>query len=112
MTQVAASGDDLWSRIDYPGVPVRPREAGLRNSFGSAARNHPLKKALLILLGFLAAVLIIGQLVMGQMIVASHDPHIVKAHQHSGYAAVVVSLVYITLSLLAIASEPKRHRNG
>jgi len=32
----------------------------------------------------------------------------VKRHQHSGYLTVVVSLVYLGLSLSAIASIPKR----
>jgi hypothetical protein len=67
-------------------------------------------KPFLMILGFLAAALIIGQVVMGQLILTNHDPKIIKAHQHSGYATVVVSLVYITLSLIAIASQPRRER--
>ncbi len=65
-------------------------------------------KPFLLVLGFLAALLIVGQLVMGQLILSSHAPQMIKAHQHSGYATVVVSLLYITLSLIAIASMPKR----
>lgn len=64
-------------------------------------------KPFLIVLGFLAAALIIGQLVMGQLILSNHEPKIIKAHQHSGYAAVVVSLLYITFSLMAIAGQRK-----
>lgn len=67
-------------------------------------------KPFLILLGFLSAVLIIGQLVLGLLVANGHDQRIVKAHQHFGYATVTVSLVYIVLSLLAIASPPKRDR--
>lgn len=69
-------------------------------------------KPFLMILGFLAAALIVGQLVMGQLILANHDPKIMKAHQHSGYATVVVSLIYITFSLLAIASQPKRENKA
>jgi hypothetical protein len=68
-------------------------------------------KPLLMILGFLAAVLIIGQLVMGQMILKSgHLPAWTKSHQHSGYLTVVVTLAYIALSLMVIASMPKRER--
>ncbi|MDR3634541.1 MAG: hypothetical protein P4L84_12110 [Isosphaeraceae bacterium] len=69
-------------------------------------------KPFVMILGFLAAALIIGQLVMGQLILTNHDPKIMKAHQHSGYATVVVSLIYITVSLIAIASQPKRESHG
>jgi len=69
-------------------------------------------KPFLMILGFLAAALIVGQLVMGQLIMTNHDPKIMKAHQHSGYATVVVSLIYITFSLLAIASQPKRENKA
>lgn len=67
-------------------------------------------KAFLLLLGSLSAVLIIGQLVMGLLIANSHDPHLVRAHQHSGYLTVTVSLVYILWSIFAIVSQPKRDR--
>lgn len=61
----------------------------------------------LMILGFLAALLIIAQLTMGQMIVQGHGGKLIKAHQHSGYLTVAVVLVYITLSLIAIASMKK-----
>jgi len=64
-------------------------------------------KPLLLALGILAAILIISQLVMGQLIL-SGQPQWIKRHQHSGYLTVVVSLVYIVLSLPKIASQPKR----
>lgn len=64
-------------------------------------------RMLLMILGTLAAVLIVAQLVMGQLIL-SGQARWIKGHQHSGYLTVVVSLTYIVLSLAAIASTPKR----
>jgi hypothetical protein len=66
-------------------------------------------KVLLFVLGSLAAVLIVGQLVMGQLIKSSgHLPRWTAAHQHSGYLTVVVVLLYIGLSMATIASAAKR----
>ena len=67
-------------------------------------------KTFLMILGFLAAALILTQVTMGQLILSSHSPKLIKAHQHSGYLTVVVSLVYIVLSMLAIASPPRREK--
>jgi hypothetical protein len=64
-------------------------------------------KPILMILGVLSAVLIVGQLVMGQLILSGRA-NLIKGHQHSGYLTVVVSLVYIALSLVAIASMPRR----
>jgi hypothetical protein len=63
-------------------------------------------KPLLIALGCLATILIIAQLVMGQLIV-SGNVRLVKAHQHSGYLTVIVSLIYIALSLPRIATSSR-----
>ncbi|WP_435005189.1 hypothetical protein P12x_003083 [Tundrisphaera lichenicola] len=71
-------------------------------------------KPILIALGAIAALLIVTQLVMGLMIVrggGSMDlTKLVKAHQHSGYLTVTVVILYIGLSLSAIASIPGRPR--
>lgn len=64
-------------------------------------------KLLLMILGILSALLIVAQLVMGQLIL-SGQAEWVKRHQHSGYLTVVVALAYIVLSLPTIASLPKR----
>ncbi len=64
-------------------------------------------KPFLIILGFLSAVLIVSQLVMGLLILQGQAT-MRTAHQHSGYLTVAVSLVYIAWSLTAIASTPKR----
>jgi hypothetical protein len=64
-------------------------------------------KAFLIIVGFLAAVLIISQLVMGLLILQGQAT-LRTAHQHSGYLTVAVSLIYIGWSLAVIASTPKR----
>jgi hypothetical protein len=64
-------------------------------------------KALLMITGFLAAVLIIAQLVMGLLILQGNVA-MRTAHQHSGYLTVAVTLLYITWSLATIASMSKR----
>ena len=64
-------------------------------------------KVFLLVLGFLAALLIVAQLIMGQLILSGGVKWI-KAHQHSGYMTVVVTLLYIGFSLASIASQPKR----
>jgi hypothetical protein len=67
------------------------------------------KKAFLIILGALAALLIVGQLVMGQLIVSGrHDPGLLKAHQHSGYLTVVVVVLYVVASLVTLVTLPTR----
>jgi len=64
-------------------------------------------KPFLVILGFLAAVLIVAQLVMGLLILQGQAT-LQKAHQHSGFLTVGVSLVYIAWSLAIIVSAPKR----
>jgi hypothetical protein len=66
-------------------------------------------KPFLLIFGVISAILIISQLVMGQLIVGGQTDWI-KSHQHSGYLTVVVALIYIVFSLLAIASMPKQER--
>jgi hypothetical protein len=66
-------------------------------------------KPLLMIVGFLAAVLIIAQLVMGQLILQG-QASLRTAHQHSGYLTVAVTLIYIAWSLATIASIPRRGR--
>ena len=64
-------------------------------------------KPILIIVGFLAAILIVAQLVMGLLILQGQTS-MRTAHQHSGYLTVVVSLIYIGWSLVVLASNPKR----
>jgi hypothetical protein len=63
----------------------------------------------LLIFGSLSAVLILAQLVMGQLILSGQAQY-VKHHQHTGYLTVVVALVYIVFSLMAIASMPRREK--
>jgi hypothetical protein len=65
-------------------------------------------KPILLILGFLSAVLIVAQLVMGLLILQG-QASMRTAHQHSGFLTVAVSLTYIGWSLAAIASAPKGH---
>jgi hypothetical protein len=96
--------DDATPGFDYPHLNrdpcARHDDQGIRSAM----------KTFLMILGFLAAALILTQVTMGQLILSSHSPKLIKAHQHSGYLTVVVSLVYIALSLLAIASLPRREK--
>lgn len=79
---------------------------------------NPKFKTALILLGSLAALLIVSQLTMGLLIVRGQAgrplpfdyplPKLVKMHQHSGYLTVTVALAYVALSLRAIAALPRR----
>jgi hypothetical protein len=64
-------------------------------------------KPFLVVLGFLAAFLIVAQLVMGLLILQG-QASLQKAHQHSGFLTVAVSLAYIAWSLAIIVSTPKR----
>ena len=68
-------------------------------------------KPLLMIVGFLAAVLIISQLVMGLLILQGQAT-MRTAHQHSGYLTVAVTLIYIAWSMATIASMPKRGSRG
>jgi hypothetical protein len=63
-------------------------------------------KLILLILGFLAAILITSQLVMGLLILQG-QASMRTAHQHSGYLTVAVSMVYIAWSLATIASMPR-----
>jgi hypothetical protein len=65
------------------------------------------QKIVMLALGFLAAFLIVAQLVLGQLILAGNTG-LVKAHQHSGYTAVAVSLIYILTSLWFAITAPTR----
>jgi hypothetical protein len=73
---------------------------------------NPKLKPVLLILGLLASALIVSQLVMGLLIVRGGGSldltRLIKAHQHSGYLTVTVVLIYIGLSLSAIASTPSR----
>ena len=64
-------------------------------------------KALLIVLGFLSALLIVIQMVMGVLMRNGQANTALRtAHFHSGSLMVLVSLAYIALSLAMIASRP------
>ena len=66
-------------------------------------------KTFLLVLGTISALLILAQLVMGQLILSGQVEWI-KRHQHSGYLTVVVALVYNVFSLMTIASMPGKHK--
>ncbi len=69
-------------------------------------------KTTLILLGSLAAILLVMQLVLGLIIVGkpTQVEKWVKIHQHSGYLTVPLALLYIVGSLATVWSIPKRPR--
>ena len=66
-------------------------------------------KPFLMIVGFLAAILIVAQLVMGLLILQG-QASMRTAHQHSGYLTVAVTLIYIFWSLAVIASTPSAMR--
>ena len=67
-------------------------------------------KTILLITGALAALLVISQLILGQIILGA-PPDVsqwVKRHQHTGYLTVAVSLAYIIGSLVTLWSMPAR----
>jgi hypothetical protein len=67
----------------------------------------PTMKPLIVITGFLAAALIVAQLVMGQLIFQGQAA-LRTAHRHSGYLTAGVTLIYIFWSLVAIVGAPRR----
>ena len=67
-------------------------------------------KVSLIVLGAVAALLVVSQFVMGLLILQTGSEKIRTAHQHSGYLTAAVALAYVVWSLLVIASIPSRPR--
>lgn len=65
------------------------------------------KRTFLILLGSLAAVGLLAQVVLGQLIL-SGQTKLIKTHQHTGYTTVVLGLIYLGASMAAIAALPVR----
>lgn len=66
-------------------------------------------RTMLLILGALSAILVLAQLVMGQLIVGG-SVALIKSHQHTGYLTVLVAIVYIGLSLAFIASTPNHNK--
>ena len=64
-------------------------------------------KTIVLILGVLAAVSILMQLVMGQLILSGRAD-LIKAHQHSGYTTVILVIAYLSLSLRVIVGIPTR----
>jgi hypothetical protein len=71
---------------------------------------NSVKKTILMILGGLAAIFVVSQLVLGQLILSGRA-ELKTAHQHSGYTAVLVSLAYIALSLAWVAALPTRPKS-
>jgi hypothetical protein len=71
------------------------------------------KRTFLILLGSLAALFLVAQLVLGQLLASGSQvmdwARLIKSHQHTGYVAVVLALVYVAASLASLAALPARH---
>ena len=69
------------------------------------------KKVVLVVLGAITALFLVSQVVLGQLILSGRAS-LIKAHQHTGYTAVVLALVYLGLSLATIAALPARRRDS
>lgn len=65
------------------------------------------RKAILLILGLLTAILLIGQLVMGVLISRGRGD-LIEGHRHSGYTTVALGLIYIIVSLVMIVRLPGR----
>lgn len=61
-------------------------------------------KITLVILGILTAASILGQLVLGLLLVRGSDVRM--AHQHSGYTTVGITLVYVVVSLILSLKTP------
>lgn len=67
------------------------------------------QKLVLLVLGVLAAFLIVGQLAVGQIMLSGGGEMVTqlrKTHQHLGYTVVGVSLAYVLASLWMIVNSP------
>jgi hypothetical protein len=100
----------VWLMLDrLEGPDLRWLGRRPTSSPGIVDAMNPKLKPVLLILGLLGSLLIVSQLVMGQLIVnGGVSLKLIKAHQHSGYLTVTVVLIYIALSLSAIASTPTR----
>lgn len=67
----------------------------------------PGKKIALLGLGGLAGILILSQFLLGRMLAAG-NVQFRTAHQHTGYLTVAVVLLYVIVSIVAIARLPRR----
>ena len=67
-------------------------------------------KALLLVLGFLSAFLIVLQMVLG-LLIRNGQATLRTAHFHSGSLMVLVALAYIALSLSVIFSKSSARRS-
>ena len=76
---------------------------------------NPKLKLTTILLGALASILLVSQLVMGLLIVRGGGgfelTKLIKSHQHTGYLTVSVALVYVVVSLGAIVATPRQTKS-
>lgn len=90
-------------------VPVSSRSAGPKPTDPEPSKVPLAMKPFLLVFGALSALLIVAQLVMGQLILSGQAQWI-KRHQHTGYLTVVVALVYIVVSMAVIASTPRREK--
>jgi|GEM_PF-884381 len=92
-------------------VPISSRSAGPKPTDPKPSKVPLAMKPFLLVFGALSALLIVAQLVMGQLILRGQDAHVwIKRHQHTGYLTVVVALVYIVVSMAVIASTPRREK--
>lgn len=73
------------------------------------------QKLLSLLLGAVAAVLVVAQFAMGQILTSPGTEGdlrvgVLKAHKHSGHLMVAVCLVYILMTMWWIVNSPTRRK--
>jgi hypothetical protein len=67
-------------------------------------------KVLIISFGILSAIALAAQLALALMILSGGGTAVRKAHQHTGYLTVAITLLYLALSLATVIRIPIRSR--
>ena len=107
-----------WLALDCESIRAKPRETACRAlaigtfQVGPPDRqfwleNESLMKFLLIFLGFLSAILVVAQMVLG-LLIRGGEAHLRTAHFHSGSMMVLVTLLYIGFSLSYILGRSRK----
>jgi hypothetical protein len=70
------------------------------------------KRVALLIVGALAAILIVAQFVLARMIMSNPGSVALRrSHEHTGYLTALVVLGYVAFSLVTIASLRAEHRD-
>jgi hypothetical protein len=109
--------ETLPPAVPYVRMPFARREMGTAWSlrFGTAGRGGmKAVKIALALLGILAGMLVVWQLVSGVLMVTQESIRLTirTPHQHVGYLTATLTLIYIAASIAVILNLPTRWEAG